>query len=871
VTVSELPHRVAADGRDAQYHVSWTQNQRSLVIYSAELVVTMDAGSQQLTLHSDTGHGFARDRDVGVPIHIAGAGADGTDLTTTIIRVLDAQTVVLADPAGTELQRRPVRLTWPCFLSADRGKGIRVEGAVVVNPMERDVPAGFGRQFYLNPGSRLALQTEIVAVHGPVSVELALPIGAPEATGQLCRISWGTDNSAAVVEGGLAAIAAGDKTLRFPPGLTCAWNITRQRNVGTVIGQLRWIGDGSRVIVTDQDANELFVQPSDPANRSFAPPARRVIARTQMPRMSMASAVKVAICGDSMSVFDLGGSPASSPVAAIIREMETQNPDKSFAWHDFSIGGATWAWLDQVRDVFPIWYSDPSAPWLSYVKAVAPDVVIAAVGGGNDGASVSLAAIESVLAKIRAMPRDAHGYPPDVMLMNARPEGRWRPARAPGPDGDEVTDRWFWQVQREIPNQLHRTYAARNGLAFLDYEDVAQRVLWGWSYQRSTLRRVPDCDPQICTSAQPLRFRRWCRDFSVALTIPGPDAHAAWATVGALSFQIGSRPDNLAIVAVSARGNLALQANAWGGTARDCTASIANGSPVLATGGEAVFDGDWAIGAGSNVLIHVRGGTWLTEADIGKPILLPRGGYNGEPLRSFIVWVGALPNQLGLADAAISSVGGVAGEVRYGGMLFMPSDARCRADIRVTIGPTTFAGNVTGYIDATHVTLSESWRGTDATGETATIFIGRMSLPPTETALNMTNLPGADPLVSLYARGTQLFVGYRSSHAQKLALQAFRGNVIRYGGPFEPAITPSLPGPVTLRATQCYVDEPIAEGQVLTDYEMWGDGNPPKSSPWDGNGLNHLTHMQLAVVDEPLLRVQDFAGADLRKNASGDR
>jgi hypothetical protein len=443
--------------------------------------------------------------------------------------------------------------------------------------------------------------------------------------------------------------------------------------------------------------------------------------------------------------------------------------------------------------------------------------------------------------------------------MNARPEGRWRPARPPGPDGDEVTDRWLWQVQREIAGQLHRSYAAQHGLPFLDYEDVAQQVLWGWSQQRATLRRVPDCDPQTCTPTQPLRFRRCCRDFSLGVAIPGADAHAAWASVGALSFQIGSRPDNVAIVTMSPRGNLALQVNAWGGTAQGCTASLTGGSPVLETGGDAAFGGEWAIAAGTNVLIHVRGGRWLTQADVGKPILLPRAGHNGEPLRSSIVWVGELPNQLGLADSAISSVGGVAGEVRFGGMLFMPSDARCRADIRVAVGPTVLFGKIAGYIDATHVTLSEPWSGSDLSDETATIFVGRLSVPPTETALNLANLPGADPIVSVYARGTQLFVGYRTAESRERALQAFRGNVIRFGGPFEPIVTPSFPGPMILRATDCYVDEPVFEGQVLTDYEMWGDGNPPTSSPWDGNGLNHLTHMQLAVVDEPLLRMQDFA------------
>lgn len=133
-------------------------------------------------------------------------------------------------------------------------------------------------------------------------------------------------------------------------------------------------------------------------------------------------------------------------------------------------------------------------------------------------------------------------------------------------------------------------------------------------------------------------------------------------------------------------------------------------------------------------------------------------------------------------------------------------------------------------------------------------------LTPTETALNLADLPGSDAAVSVYARGTQLFVGMLSAHTARRALQGFRGNVIRYGGPFEPTVTPGMPGPIPLHAAQCYIDEPVFEGQVLTDYEMWGDGNPPTTSPWDGNELNHLTHKQLATVDEPLLRVQDFAG-----------
>jgi len=115
-----------------------------------------------------------------------------------------------------------------------------------------------------------------------------------------------------------------------------------------------------------------------------------------------------------------------------------------------------------------------------------------------------------------------------------------------------------------------------------------------------------------------------------------------------------------------------------------------------------------------------------------------------------------------------------------------------------------------------------------------------------------------DPKLHVYVKGTQLFIGLLTA-ATGTPVQAWRGPCVRYGGPFLPCVTPDSEWPVPLRATQCYIDEAMIEGQVLTDAEMWGTADALYASPWDGNGVNHLTHRQFSAVDVPLMRAQDFA------------
>ncbi len=870
-----------ADGRDAHLLASWDTGARHLRVRAAVCGIAVAAGERLLRLDGPgiaAGVAFAH-ADVGLPIHIPHAGADGEGLTTRIARVLDARTVLLADPAVRDVAGVSGDVIWPCFLPEDIGKTLWIEGGGAFNPSAADNPPG-ARRHIMNYGDPHAIQARIEAVHGPGEIVLAQRLTAPGGTDIPQRIVWGSDNTAALLRAGEAAIAAGASVLHFPPGLLCAFATVQDFSVpdpphpgiGRVFGLLRWVGDDADTFLTDTGGNVLFLRPSPATPRAFGVPARGVAGRAHLPRFAATRRPVVVIAGDSMSTAEVwNGSPhsaASSPMGALIEAIAVQNPGKSCCFVDRSIGGATWEWLDRRPEVFPGWYADRAAAWLDYVAHVpddagapaSPDLVILAIGGGNDGQAVSLSALESVVAKVRALAPDAEGRPPDILMMNARPSARWASVGPDSPPGTPSGNFWIFQAGREVANMLHRSFAARHGIGFLDYEDVAQRVLWGWSHARSALRRVPDTDAQECTRARPLALRRRCRDVSFYLTLPGASGEEAWRTVGALAVQVGSRPDNVAIIGTDAAGRMTLQVNAWG-SATTAIVAVGGGGTRLETGGDR-STGDtlrWFMPPGSNVVIAHEGAFPFTTADIGGSILVPGAGQGGTALRSTIVAVSGTPGILYLADSAASHAKVSAKPLRWGGQFFVASDAGAAVDLVFPgAGPdgADLAARIAEVVSPTRVVLD---RALPITGQMPRrLFLGRIAMPRRSLPLVVTADRSPDPKLHVYVKGTQLFVGWLTAATGTL-VQAWRGPCVRYGGPFLPRVTPDSEWPVPLRATQCYIDEAMIEGQVLTDAEMWGTADALYASPWDGNGVNHLTHRQFSAVDMPLMRAQDFA------------
>ena len=597
-----------------------------------------------------------------------------------------------------------------------------------------------------------------------------------------------------------------------------------------------------------------------------------MIGRVHLPRFAAAPRPVVVIAGNSMATTEVltgaAHSAASSPLGALVAAIQEHNPGKACWIVDRSVPGGTWDSLDRRQHNTIGWYADRQKPWLDYVASVpgehgapvSPDLVVLAIGGGNDAAAVSLGALESVLAKVRAFPPDAAGRPPDILLMNGRPSARWGRAGQPDALGMPSGNFWMLQAAREVPHMLHRSFAALNGIGFLDYEDVAQRVLWGWSFSRSSLRRVPDTDVQQCSRTAPLSFRRRCRDFSFFLTLPGGNGAAAWGGVGALAVQIGSRPDNVAIVGSDAAGRLTLQINAWGGTA-DAAVALDGAGTRLQTSGDRRTEGlRWHMRPGGTMLLPQQGPWPFTAADVGKCILVPGVARHGADLRSTIVAVGSAPNALCLADTAATDVKVSAAPLRWGGQLFVPLDAAAGTDfllVGAAPGGGDVAARVAEYLGPTSVVLDRPVRL--ASREVEKIFVGRIALPRRALPLAAAADPAPNPRLHVYVKGTQLFVGLATG-TTKATEPGYRGPCLRYGGPFLPRITPATDTPVRLRATQCYLDEKLIEGQILTDAEMWGAmWDHTALGPWDGNGMTHTTHRQYATVDVPLLRAQDFS------------
>lgn len=756
------------DGLSGTFLVSITNGSPNLTISTETHNVTMLAGSKTLSLtgaQDPTNKSF-QGYDVGCSIAVAGAGPAGAVLISTITGitisgVTSTQVVTLADAASTALSNVSTALTWPCFRPSDVGKSIWISGA--------GPSTAFG-----GSGTGLPLLTTILAYVSPTQVTLAASAGNTIGNGSTSnmKVVWGTDNTNAITAARKISIANNKRQLNYeysgaPAALCCAFGMSP--GIGAIsdaLGNATHVGNNVSSFWTDS-TGRLVQKQMTPLYAPVLPsPSKRLVARRDLPRFAAASSPIVVIWGDSMSTDSPSYSPSFSQITLIKNRLIAANPGKAITFLNYGIGGAIWDWLATIPPgpTWPTWYNDHTALWSSYPQAADPDLIILAESGVNDGGRANVTAMINVINQIKTNFTKSGGLAPDIIMVNNREATLVN-------DANYLTT--AGQDNREQVSAVHRSFASANKIGFLDYHERAMLIRQGWAPTRMALQTCSQMKANIVSPTAPQGLGQRTRDFDLMQTFASPGAVGAaaiWANWGSAQVQIGSNPGNLLILGADSSSNLTYQVNTWGYTAAS-SASITSGAAVLTVGGTtstAITGGTFVADVGtSGCSFTVAGAAPFTSGMVGQCIIIPSGGYatgavtNYSDFRSQIIGFVNSTTVI-LADPLLNgSVGAVS--IITGPILFHPNDAASLADIIVPGAGAAGANLVTKvatYTSRTQVTLVAN-AGTTLSTSTQSVFLGRISIPVTSSAILMASaLYTTSPIIRVSRRGETLMVSH---------------------------------------------------------------------------------------------------------------
>ncbi|WP_429035385.1 phage tail protein [Aeromonas media] len=229
------------------------------------------------------------------------------------------------------------------------------------------------------------------------------------------------------------------------------------------------------------------------------------ISAKQLPKFSSKSSPVVVVVGDSISTYQPNTlDRVSSQYSCIIDKIKRDNPDKTPIFYNRAIGGQMFKDLDTVPTGFVDWYTNQSTPWLDYVSALDPDLVIVSMGM-NDGSSISLSALNSVVNKIKAFPTN-----PDLIMVT--------PA-VPSTNGGGAYDGSYGsksaQEGRDIAAGFIRSLCAKKKIPCLDVNRVFNVMRDGFDILDSYNVRLIGAASTNGAFISPVECRNWSARFSL--------------------------------------------------------------------------------------------------------------------------------------------------------------------------------------------------------------------------------------------------------------------------------------------------------------------------------------------------------------------
>lgn len=330
-----------------------------------------------------------------------------------------------------------------------------------------------------------------------------------------------TDDSAAFNACVAAAVAAGSRYIAVERPYYVP-TLSRQAGHVIMLGEGRLIGAPLR----------KYVIPA--RSMSPPPPTRNLMARAHCPRFTTAcraGAAKVILTGDSVSTPGQAGFSFFSAFNAKLREkIINDNPGVAIDWLNRGIGGQTWARLNTTPTAFPLWYSNPATPWLDYIQAELPDLLIISFSR-NDGAALLHSDIQAVLAKVAAWP-----HPCDVVVTTS--VGESQAVDLSGGAVNAITTRNSY----EYASGLIRSFAMSRGIGLIDSGRRESLVRFGYDPENCPLLIDPAVTGgTVSTTVYDLPLPFTWPSTVYGYGIKGWIPPGKWATLGnEISFEIGN-------------------------------------------------------------------------------------------------------------------------------------------------------------------------------------------------------------------------------------------------------------------------------------------------------------------------------------------
>jgi hypothetical protein len=924
INVTDAAYGAVDDGLGGYFLVTWAHNGTTLSLYSSNCAVTVantgPGGVAKVTLPGATsGNAATPHQDwVGKPIAIAGAGTAGGTLVALVTSFYydfansDTATILLNIAAPTTLTASAQQVACPCFTNGSDASGLSTcVGKTLWMNTGGQVPGTGGTPVQANL-QFTPEEATISTYTSPFQVTLATPWNGWGQTGAPARVMWGTNNTAAVVAAGTAAINQGQDSLYFQggnytysTGKFCLFDYENDNGGQTattflnsgIMSALHWISSSASVFVTADAAysdstssqfsgtfqNDQLYKSAIPDTAGALPaPKVSIDASQHFPRLNTLNAFVVLVIGDSWANGDPTGEGNAvwGPFAA---NLQRQNPGKKVYFVNNGTNGVTWNALTQN-------IASSSTVTVNGLGAVTPDLVCLFLTGGNDGAGGLL--YNDIVYCVNTIKSwtTANGYPPDICMLTGTYPRTMEEFSANG--DSNITSHEYGSV-------LHRSFCRVRGIAFVDIARHGAFALRGWSEDQLALRNVPpppagNCAPQSNSAPTGYVVPYQCRDFFMAVQLGTGTGASFWSTVGALELQISPKPDNRLIFSVDGSNNLTIAATAWGMSIATVI-SIANGSATLTTGTPTSVSYTGVIGGPTAPNYKFGGGTSLMSSAMVMQCLLSPGGYCGnEDLRT---WVTGYTNSniAFITDAGDGtnepSAMTSSGTFYYGGQMFVANDVLCKTDVVIggagssphpLTGANSLVTTLASYTSKTSVTLNAVNAQTSLSAVSKNVFVGRISVPPT---YNLAVAAGSDsagsgnisPILTIRKTGTHVKIGYIlggstladiRQNIQANEKLVWEGEVEIFGGPFFPRFF-TRDASATLTPLYMWIDDRDANLRrpLMTMRQAFGAVDQVYGSAPFGGDTGHPSQIYLQnVVDEATATQRLSTGLNFANN-----
>ncbi|HCG2926686.1 TPA: SGNH/GDSL hydrolase family protein [Escherichia coli] len=271
----------------------------------------------------------------------------------------------------------------------------------------------------------------------------------------------------------------------------------------------------------------------------------------KLPKLSSKSSPVVVVVGDSISTYQPNTiDKVSSQYQCIIDKIKRDNPGKTPVFYNRAIGGQLFKDLDAIPTGFVDWYTDHNKPWLDYVSELNPDLVFVNMGM-NDSSGISIAAVNSVINKIKAFPSK-----PDIVMSTCMV-----PSTNGGGSNNTAYGSKSAQEGRDYAAGLIRAACVRNNIPCVDVNRVFNVMRDGFDVLDSYNVRMSGATVTNGAFVSQIEARNWSAKFSL------PDRASYNANNTPLSVRVGSKNNEAVFIQVHTDNTLKLTLwNATGGT-----------------------------------------------------------------------------------------------------------------------------------------------------------------------------------------------------------------------------------------------------------------------------------------------------------------